>query len=173
MCSPAPYRRLAGFTLVETLIVVLILAIVAAMALARLGSTNMTKLKAAAALLTADLGQAQIESIGHADDLRIVVFSTATNTYFIAAASDPDTPVTNPVTKAPYQVTFGEGTASQLDGVSLASLNTAHYDRLQFGVYGQIDQATPATITLSAGHHSLMLTIHPATGEVTVGDAAP
>jgi len=165
-------RKPSGFTLVEMLIVVMIVAIVAAMAVARLGNTSMTKLKAAAAMLTADLGLAQIESIGHAADLRVVVFSTATGTYYLAAASDPDTPINNPMTKGPYRVTFGQGPAHALDGVTLSAISTGGDDRVQFGVYGQLDQAAAATITLTCGEESLVLTVHAVTGEVTLADGS-
>ena len=166
-------QRHFGFTLVETLIVVLIVAIVAALAVPRLGNTGMTRLKASADTLAADLGYAQMESIGHAASLRVVVFSPTTSTYHIAAATDPVTPVTNPVSKGPYRVTFGQGTAHALHGVGFSAVDVGGDNQLRFGVYGQLDQATAATITLAAGDDRLMVTVYPVTGAVVISDPAP
>ncbi|MHC4065472.1 MAG: prepilin-type N-terminal cleavage/methylation domain-containing protein, partial [Planctomycetota bacterium] len=71
-CSPS--QSPSGFTLVEVLIVVVIAAIVAALAMPLLAETDSTRLAAAARLLMADLGFAQVESITHGDDPCVVVF---------------------------------------------------------------------------------------------------
>ena len=80
--------RPAGFTLVEMMIVVLVLAIAAALAVPMMGNTAPNKLKGAASMLAADLAYAQVESIAHGDDTRLLVFDNPSDTYHIAAASD-------------------------------------------------------------------------------------
>lgn len=152
------------------MIVVLIIAIVSALAVARLGNTSVTRLRSAATLLASDLSFAQIESISHADAPRVVVFNSGTNGYHIATTSDLETPITNPITKAPYTVQFGHGTASALHDVTLAATGVGGDNRLAFGAYGQLDQATAATITLICGNASITLSIDPITGETTIGD---
>lgn len=173
--DPAPPAApVRAFTLVELLIVVLIIGIVAGIAVPMLGQTDSTRLTAAAQLLAADLAFAQNESITHGDDPRLVVFDAAANTYHIAPTSTPDTPVTEPVTGQPFAVTFGQGRAAQLAGVTLSTLSMdgdsgSTNDRFAFGIYGQIDQATDATITLASGGMTILVTVNATTGETTIG----
>ncbi len=152
------------------MIVVLIVAIVSAMAVARLGNTNLTRLRSAANLLAADLSFAQIESIAHADAPRVMVFNSGAGSYHIASVSDLDIPIINPITKAPYSVRFGQGAAAALHDVTVAPTGVGGDNRLAFGAYGQLDQATAATITLLCGNASITLTIDPLTGETVIGD---
>ncbi len=172
--TPKPARR-AGFTLVELLITVLIIGIAAGLAVPMLGSTSTTKLREAGKLLAADLAFAQNESITHGSDLRTVVFDTDTASYHIGTVSDPDTPITNPIGGEPFRVTFGEGRAKQLAGVSIVGLSMngdtgATADRFVFGLYGQIDQASDATITLGADGMTITLTVEASTGETTLSN---
>ncbi|MCC6579852.1 MAG: prepilin-type N-terminal cleavage/methylation domain-containing protein [Phycisphaeraceae bacterium] len=163
-------RRFQAFTLMEVLIVLAVLGIAAAMAVPLLGDTGTTKLRAAAQLLCADLAYAQVESIAHVDDLRFFIVDQANNTYSIAPASAPTVPITNPVGKQPYRVTFGVGAAaSQLSGVTINAISLGGDDRIRFGPYGQLDQAANATITLAAAGHTLTVTIDRVTGETTIG----
>jgi prepilin-type N-terminal cleavage/methylation domain-containing protein len=172
---PNLYRpgRCRGFTLVEVMLVVLVLAIVAAVATARMGKSDVQKLVAAAQLLAADLAFAQVESITHGEDPRVVVFNTPANAphgYHIAAAATPNTAIINPVGKMPYEVRFGFGRAAPLDGVTITGQSVGGDGRLGFGLYGQLDQTINATITLACGGKSIMLTVNAVTGETTIGN---
>jgi len=172
---PISRHRRGGFSLVELILVVLVIGIVAGLAAPMFGQTSTTRLREAARLLAADLAFAQNESITHADDPRLVVFDTTNHQYHIAAASDPDTPITNPVTRHPFVTRFGEGRAAQLNGVTIQSLSMdgdtdATGDRVAFGIYGQTDQATDPTITLACDGAAITVTIHASTGEATIGN---
>ena len=128
-----------------------------------------TQLRSAARLLAADLDAAKIESMTHGDDLRVIVFDTADNTYHIAPAATPATPITNPFDRKDYLVEFGKGRASALGQVTIDSVDVGGDDQLGFGLYGQLDQTTAATVTLAADGNTVTLTIDPATGEATIG----
>jgi len=158
-----------GFTLFELMVVLTILGIVAALAVPMFGQTDATRLRSAAEVLVADLGFAQIESISHGDDLRVVVFDQATDSYRIAAASDPATPITNPVGNLPYTTTFGASRASETGGVTIQGYSLDGDDQVQFGIYGQLDQTADATITLALNGLSVTITVNATNGEAAIG----
>jgi len=164
-----PRRPSRAFSLVEMMVIIVILGIIANLSLAMFGSIDTTKLKSAVELLEADLNFARMSSLSHTDDLRRVSFDTASNSYAVVAASDTSTPITNPVDKKPYRVTFGEGRALKLDGIAIAGVSVGGDNLLGFEMYGQLDQTSDATITLTNGSKSVTLTLDAATGETTIG----
>jgi len=168
--SRIPHGPSLAFTLVELMIVLMVIAICAALVVPQLGGDAGTKLTAAARLLAADLGAAQIDSIAHGESPRVVVFAPDDDGYHLAAAADPGTPVNNPLGNVPYAVTFGEGRARGLAGVTFDAMNVGDDAQLGFGVYGQLDQADDAILTLACAGRTLTLTVQASTGEVTVGN---
>lgn len=167
---PGKSGKHGAFTFIEVMIVLAILAIAVVLAVPMFRQTDVTKLRGAARLLQADLGFAQIESVSHSDDPRLMVFDTVNHLYHIAAASDSATPITNPADGAPYVLEFGLGRAMGMDGVTISALSVGGDDQLQFGIYGELDQSTPATVTLSSGGRSVTITVHPDTGDTSVSD---
>jgi type IV pilus assembly protein PilA len=164
----APTRQ-AGFTLVEMMTVVIVLAIVAALAVPMMSNTASDKLKGAASMLIADLAFAQVESIAHGDDPRLLVFDNPNDTYHIAATSDTATPITNPITRQPYLIDYDTSASGSLIGVTITSYSLDGDDQLAFGIYGGLDQATPATITLACDTMTITVTTDPNTGEASMG----
>lgn len=159
--------------MIELMLVVAILGVIGAIALPMFTGTTQSKLTAAARVLAADLEAARAESIAHGEDLRYLVINSTT-AWHIAPASDTTTPINHPTTGQPYTRTLGTSDLKQLEGVTIAAydLDTASEtddDKLGFGLYGQLDQTTDATITLTAGDSSITLTIDAETGEVTIG----
>jgi len=88
----------------------------------------------------------------------------------IAAASDTSTAITHPVSHQPYVVQFGEGAVSHLNLVSLSSVSVGGDNRLQFEMYGQIDQAVPASIILAGDEKTITVTVAPLTGETSISN---
>ena len=166
---PAPRLvRGAGLTLIELMMTLVIIVTVASVVLPRLSQKN-TQLRTAAQRLVADLEFAQIESIVHPDDPRIVVVDLANARYYIATTGSPATPVTNPSTSKPYETRFGAGEAIGLDNVTISAISFGGDSRLGYGKYGELDQATDATITLAKGGSTVTVTIDPINGAVTAG----
>jgi len=164
---PRPWP--CGFTLIELMIVVAVLAIAGALAVPMLGNTAPDKLRAAAGTLAADLAFAKVESIAHGDDLRLAVFDNPNDRYHIATTSDPATPITNPINRQPYLVTYGQGTAASLINVTIDSYSLNGDDQLGFNLYGGLDQAVAATITLGCDGLTVTVTVDPNTGESSIG----
>lgn len=180
-CPAICARRSVGFTFVEVMIVVIVIGITAALAVPMLMETDDTKLISAADLIVADLAYAQVESISHGDDPRVVVFDTTNHKYIITtrsaittavgAGDEPidATPITNPVGNEPFEVTFGQRHAMALNGVQISTLSLDGDDELEFGIYGQTDQSADASITLTAGSNNIDVTVDPVSGEASIG----
>lgn len=159
--------------MVEIMIVVLVLAIIGALVVPMHSDADVTRLRAAARLMAADLDYVQIESITHSDDPRALVVDQANNRYRIAAMSDTSTPITHPIDHGPYQVEFGLGRAHQMAGVTIVNYDLDGDEELSFGAYGNPDQTNDATVTLGIGAYTVTLTIDAVTGATTVGDLQP
>ena len=127
------------------------------------------QLRGAAQMLVADLAYAQAQSLSHADDPRMIVIAADKAGYHLAAKSAPATPITNPVGQRPYVTTFGIGRAASLGKVRFGPVAFNGDDQLGFGGLGQLDQTMNATIMLTAGVRSVVITIDAITGEATVG----
>jgi prepilin-type N-terminal cleavage/methylation domain-containing protein len=164
--QPAVAAR-AGLSLVEMLLVLLVMAIVAAMVIPVLRSTDSDRLQWAAIQLESDIVFAQAESFVRPDDRRVLVFDTALNRYFLAAESDPSVPLTHPITGRPHVVAYGRDDFQHMRGVSIQAYSLDGDNRLGFGHYGQLDQSTDATITLAIDGHTRTVTIQAATGFVS------
>jgi prepilin-type N-terminal cleavage/methylation domain-containing protein len=174
-------RRVNGFTLMEMMIVVIIIGIVAAIGLPMLTGDDVSKLVSAADMFSADVTFAQIESVSHGDDPRVIVFDTVAERYIITTAAaiatavaggdDPidATPINNPVGNVPYDTTFGQTRAIAMQGVGIGSVTVGGDDELRFGLYGQLDQTTDAVVTLTMGTLSIDITIDAVNGEASIG----
>lgn len=165
----ASFKSSRAFTYVELMATVVVVGIASAMVIPTMGDTTQTQLIKAADLLVADLAYAQVESISHSDDPRVVVFDAANKRYYIAASSDTTTPIINPVTKGNYDVTWGAGRAHALTALSFGTISADGDSILGFKQYGQLDQTENATIALQAGVNQLTITVDAINGEASIG----
>lgn len=157
-----------AFTLVELLIVITLLGIAVGVALPMIGNSKELRLREAARMLAADLEMAQIESITHADDQRLVKFDMTHHRYWIGTSSAPDVPVMDGVRNEPFVVAFGSGRASELNGVTIQSVSLGGDNVIRFDAFGSPDQSADATVTLACGENTLTVTIEAGTGDVSV-----
>lgn len=162
-------RQPLAFTYVEVMATVIVIGIASAMVIPTMGDTAQTQLVKATELLVADLAYAQVESISHSDDPRVMVFDTAAKRYFIAATSDTTTPIINTVTKGNYEVTWGQARAHVLTAVTFGAISADGDSIIGFGQYGQLDQTEDATIVLVAGTNQITVTLDAITGEASIG----
>lgn len=150
--------------------VLAILAIITSLALPLLRDRDALALRMAGQQLMADLAVAQQESIAHSDNPRRLTVNNDGTGYYLATKNSPTTPITHPIDKSPYRVTFGQGAASQLGGVRIAAYSLGGDASLVFGAYGQLDQTALASLTLSCGRRTLILSVDPTSGDASVGE---
>ncbi len=180
-------RRLVGgrrgFTLIEIMAVVIIMAGMYVLLLPQAASRDDLKLASAARVMVADLLYAQNRAISTQTTqfVSFTVASSGTNGgYTIYDAQPFVTPITNPLTQKPYTVTPGSGSASQLGSIIVASLNFGVVANtvLAFNELGQPLACAPAgtpvaitataSITMQCGTQTMTVSVEPDTGNITL-----
>ena len=170
--SPSLPRRASAlspaFTYIELVVVLVCLAIAAVLVLPGLASAGSAELRGAADSLVSDLEYAQQQSMAHGDDCRVVMFDLAKNSYWIAPASTPATAIPHPVDRQPFLNRFGQGRYAHFKNVVIDSCDVGGDTKLGFKSLGQLDQSTPAKITLRRGGDRVEIRLDPTTGEASV-----
>ncbi|MCX5645067.1 MAG: GspH/FimT family protein [Phycisphaerae bacterium] len=167
-----------GFTMIELLIVVAILAIAAAIVVPMASSAGSMQLRAAVNMVAADLEYAKSMSISRGQRYAVVFDKTAAGIYYQYRVVDQGgNNVPHPITKRPeYVVTFqGDGRLAQ---VEIASVDFAPFDgtdKVGFDLLGSPfngngDSLNSGVITLRAGDITRTVNVEPVTGYITVSN---
>jgi len=171
-------QRCSGFTLVEVLIVLVILAILASVLVPAMGDPATSRLKGAATILSRDIQYVQSEAMNTGQTLQIN-FVSGTQYQVV----DPDGGVGGsalllrypqldyPAHNGQFIVDFDD--PGPLRGATIQSPDFGGQPRLEFGRYGE--PAAGGEVVLRSGSYRVRITIAPVTGMVSVGDleAAP
>ncbi|MBI1820159.1 MAG: type II secretion system protein [Nitrospirae bacterium] len=130
--------RQKGFTLIEFVIVILIVAILSAAAYELLGDSTTTKVYGTARKIQSDITYAQEQAMTHRVHYR-VQFTTATNSYTVQACSNQNTPcpgwssILDPSTNAsPFAIALNTGSYTSV----LLFSTTFGCDYLEFNSAG-------------------------------------
>lgn len=164
-------RHTRGFSLMETMIVVLVIAIAAVAVLPTSSGDAPVTLQGASGSLAADLEYAQAQSVAHPDDPVVVVVDAANNAYHLARASSPQTPIERPgaAPGTPYAVSLAEG--SDESSISLAASGVGAH--IRFDSMGRLQQASDVVLTLINQAGRVDVFISAQTGDVSaVSDAS-
>jgi prepilin-type N-terminal cleavage/methylation domain-containing protein len=160
-------RRCSGFTLLEMLITITILAVVASVVTPMFSDDNRLRLLAASSVIASDIELAQVMTISYPDQPVVVRFDASKQMYWLAYTLDPETPILRENTGEPYVVVIGQGRASSAQHVGLTIADMTN-DGLEFAASGGLAYFTAAPkIELSRNGAALTLTISQNTGSIT------
>ena len=152
-----------GFTLIEILIVIVILAIAAMTAIPMMGSAASVQIRSAGNMIAADLEYAKSLAISKGQNFS-VVFDEVAESYRIV---DQDgSTISHPVKKGfDYVINFKN------EGLGRVDISDADFDgasQVQFDYLGSPDKG--GTVHLQAGTTTATISVEPVTGYITVGN---
>ena len=152
---------ICGFTVIELLIVVVILAIAALTAIPMMSSASSMQIRSATNLVMADLEYAKSMAITRGQNYS-VVFDPSADSYQI---EDQDNNViSHPVKKGfDYIVSFPND--SRLNRVDVTDVDFNTTQRVQFDCLGSPDNG--GTVSLQAGNTIATITVEPVTGYIS------
>ncbi len=155
-----------GFALIDLMVTLSIIALMAAVLFPRIENDSRLRLTAAARLIASDIEMAQVMTISNPTEPIIVKFEPG-GTYWLAPASDPDTPIARPGAIQPYRVVFGEGRGRTASYVTLV-LTDLQDNILSFNEQGGlVDLNLQPEIKLMHGSEWVKLTLSTMTGTIT------
>ena len=178
-------RHLAGYTLVEVMMTILVIGILTAMAIPAMNPAIHDRLQAGAQVVASDLAYARSLAVANNSSYRLT-FELANNRYYLehsgtnyALNTLPSSPfysgqdtATRRYTQIDALPTLG-GTV-QLRAVGSNGSSPAPRTTLEFGPYGQTTQPDETVIWLTSGAGSaqryLWVRVNPVTGLATVED---
>jgi hypothetical protein len=129
------------------------------------------KVVAASAMIASDVEYVQSLTLASPDDPAVLCVSEDGSSYWIALASEPETPISRPYSEEPYQIVFGEGRASSLEGVLLTLLHED--DQLSFDAFGRIASGDAAAFVLEVGDDAVTVWVSATTGSVSIVAGVP
>ena len=153
-----------GFTLIEIIIVVVILAIAAMTAIPLMSSGGSVQIRSAANMIAADLEYARSMSISRGQNYS-VVFDKNTESYRIEDQNDNMIP--HPVKKGFYYIMNFQND-SRLSKVDITNVNFNTTQRVQFDCLGSPDNG--GTINLNANGPAATITVEPVTGFISISN---
>ena len=152
-----------GYTLIELLLALALMAILASLAIPMIGDEDAMNVNSAKQLLVSDIELAQVIAISHPEDTIGVVIQQ--EGWHIASLDDPFTPLLDTVTGEPLMTSFGLGSAASINGVLIST--NADENTITFDQYGGLTDITQETkVEFSGLEDQAVVVINPTTGSV-------
>ena len=161
----------SGFTLIEILIVVMIIAIAAMITTPMVTSATSVQIHSAANVIAADLEYTKSMAIGKGMDFA-VVFDKENESYRVC--DDSGETIKNPLTKELYEVKFSSDV--RLDKVDIVDVDFDGTEKIRFDYMGNpkigedTDLQAQGVINLCAGETEITIEVEPVTGFILISD---
>jgi len=153
----------SGFTIIELIAVVVIIAIAALIAIPMMSSASGTQLRSAANMIAADLEYAKSMAISRQKTYK-VIFDKNTESYQIW---DEASVIGHPVKiGSDYVVNFSAD--SRVNQVNIVSVNFNSNEKVEFNYLGSPDNG--GAIIIAAGTVTMTITVEPVTGFITISN---
>ena len=157
-----------GFTLVELIVVVAIMATMAMFTIPMIQDGRSGGVKAAANILRSDLERAQVMAMARPDMRVGVQFDADGGGWRIINAEAPSTPLMDEINGTPISIRLGEGRGQVAEGVKVQTSGLTS-GMLVFGSLGGLEiPGEPRILILQNESHEQMVSISPATGWITL-----
>ena len=151
-----------GFTMIEILIVVVILAIAAMTAIPMMSSAGSVQVRSVSNMIAADLEYAKSLAITKGQDFT-VVFDTSGDSYSIEDQSG--SPIAHPVKKEPFYYVI-DLQAEGLDRVDITGADFGGSAEVTFNYLGSPDNG--GTVSVQGGGRTVIISVEAVTGYITV-----
>jgi len=154
-----------GFSLIELLTALAMMAVLAALVVPLLGDNDALRIDVARRLLISDLEHAQILAITNPEEAIGIVVDDDGQGWHIASLDDNSTPLYDSITGEPLEIDLGSGPASSADSVYIQTNVVSN--TISFNQYGGLsDFSQSIQLTLVSGEKSAMITVSPSTGTI-------
>jgi prepilin-type N-terminal cleavage/methylation domain-containing protein len=157
-----------GVTLIEMMIVVVIFAILAVAALPDGEAAAKEQARQAVLRFEGDVAYARGLSIAIPDDPVAIKVDEANNLYWLARASDVDTPIDHPRSGEAFVRRFGPGGDPGYERVEIIGLDFGGDAVLSFDAFGGTDQGSAALLEVASGGTSYEAAVDPVASETRI-----
>lgn len=156
-----------GYTLIEMLVVVLIIATLAALSMDLLRPRDEERIEGAVRMFTQDVEWARSATLNNPDDPAAIRLAEDGSGWFIARNSTPTVAMTA-ADGSTMRRTLGQGMSQAAAGVRLVSSSSSQ-TKIEFEPFGGVREG-PASVTafLPDSNRSCLITFTPDTGSITV-----
>jgi hypothetical protein len=159
--------RCRGVVLIDVVMMLAVLGIVLLAVMPSAHPGESMRLVAASTVVASDVEFAQSATLARPADPTIVRFDTEGGRYWLALASDPETPILRPDGVEAYEVEFGFGAHRDLWGIEV-DVQGMDDQTLAFDAMGRLVVSSDGVIRLGNSTGELAVVVRATTGSVSV-----
>ena len=161
-------RKRTGFSMLELVVTISILAMIVMAAVPMMGDTDSVRVQATADRLASDLELAQLMNISNPAEPCLLRLDEARGSWWIASVSQPETPLLDPTNGDPYLVSLGSDSMVFAEGVRFQVDGTSGRDIRWDASGSMLDPSDRPSIIFQRGDASVELSIGPTTGSIWI-----